>query len=158
MSEDESDFLSIIHVIWAADEQKERADWKRSLMVPKRQTRDVLKHVYRLYSMAFTKSYCDLLPWVKEKTSGFNNIFFFTIFDQYLYYNLYYNLVPGKSMVPHIWVRKWFYSLHHSTIRWLVFDYFCNLENSVLNKRKLTRTACEVIFFEVQNKHIFLMI
>lgn len=152
MSEDESDFLSIIHVIWAADEQKERADWKRSLMVPKRQTRDVLKHVYRLYSMPFTKSYGDLLPWVKEKTSGFNNIFF-TIFDQYLYYNL----VPGKSMVPHIWVRKWFYSLHHSTIRWLVFDYFCNLENSVLNKRKLTRT-CEVIFFEVQNKHIFLMI
>lgn len=76
MSEDESDFLSIIHVIWTADEQKERADWKRSLMVPKRQTRDVLKHVYRLYSMAFTKSYCDLLPWVKEKTSGFNNIFF----------------------------------------------------------------------------------
>lgn len=151
-------FLSIIHVIWAADEQKERVDWKRSLMVPKRQTKDVKKHVYRLYSMAFTKSYCDLLPWVKEKTSGFNNIFFFTIFDQYLYYNLYYNLVPGKSMVPPIWVRKWFYSLHHSTIRWLVFDYFCNLENSVLNKRKLTRTACEVIFFEVQNKHIFLMI
>lgn len=52
--------------------------------------------------MAFTKSYCDLLPWVKEKTSGFKNIFFFTIFDQYLYYNLYYNLVPGKSMVPDI--------------------------------------------------------
>lgn len=25
----------------------------------------------------------------------------------------------------------------------------------MLNKRKLTRTACEVIFFEVQNKHIF---
>lgn len=51
--------------------------------------------------MAFTKSFCDLLPWVKEKTSGFDNIFF-TIFDQYLYYNLYYNLVPGKSMVPPI--------------------------------------------------------
>lgn len=79
MSEDESDFLSIIHVIWAADEQKERADWKRSLMVPKRQTRDVLKHVYRLYSMAFTKSYCDLLSWVEgkiEKKHRFLTTFF----------------------------------------------------------------------------------
>lgn len=153
MSEDESDFLSIIHVIWAADEQKERADWKRSLMVPKRQTRDVLKHVYRLYSMAFTKSYCGLLPWVKEKTSGFNNIFFSLFLISICI------IICIIIWCPvNLWVRKWFYSLHHSTIRWLVFDYFCNLENSVLNKRKLTRTACEVIFFEVQNKHIFLMI
>lgn len=29
--------------------------------------------------------------------------------------------------------------------------------NKVNNKRKSTRTACEVIFFEVQNKHIFMM-
>lgn len=55
--------------------------------------------------MAFTKSYCDLLSWVEgkiEKKHRFLATFFFTILDQYLYYNLVYD----KSMVPPISVSK----------------------------------------------------
>lgn len=122
-------------------------------MVPKRQTKDVKKHVYRLYSMAFTKSYCDLLPWVKEKTSGFNNIFF-SLF-----------LISICIIICIIiWcpVNLWclLFESGNDFILFIIQQFvdLSLLENSVLNKRKLTRTACEVIFFEVQNKHIFLMI
>lgn len=47
MSEDESDFLSIIHVIWAADEQKE--SWLKEIAYGAKKTN---QRCFKTYIMA----------------------------------------------------------------------------------------------------------